>query len=111
MKQERNSRVRCSAWLADMNIQIETITAANGGKMDVIRDVEKIRSVVDAAEALAARLRLWRVSDGNMLCEGDADALKEWDALSANDPSSATRPTRALDCNRDAMAGFAAAHG
>ena len=28
-----------------------------------------------------------------------------------NDPSSATRPTRAHDCNRDAMAGFAAAHG
>ena len=28
-----------------------------------------------------------------------------------NDPSSATRPTRAFDCNRDAMAGFAAAHG
>jgi len=28
-----------------------------------------------------------------------------------NDASSATRPTRALDCNLDAMAGFAAAHG
>ena len=28
-----------------------------------------------------------------------------------NDPSSATRPTRALDCNRDARAEFAAAHG
>ena len=29
----------------------------------------------------------------------------------ANDPSSATRPTRAFDGNLDAMAGFAAAHG
>ena len=28
-----------------------------------------------------------------------------------NDPSSATRPARACDCNRDAMAGFAAAPG
>ena len=28
-----------------------------------------------------------------------------------NDPSSATRPTRAFDCNRNAMAGFAAAPG
>ena len=28
-----------------------------------------------------------------------------------NDPSSATRPTRAFACNLDAMAGFAAAHG
>ncbi|MEA2601004.1 MAG: hypothetical protein QOF89_1996 [Acidobacteriota bacterium] len=31
--------------------------------------------------------------------------------LTANDPSSVTRPTRAFDCNLDAMAGFAAAHG
>ena len=31
--------------------------------------------------------------------------------LTPNDPSSATRPTRAFDCNRDAMAGFAGAHG
>ena len=28
-----------------------------------------------------------------------------------NDPSSATRPTGSVDCNRSAMAGFAAAHG
>ena|SRR6266571_3802652 len=28
-----------------------------------------------------------------------------------NDPSSATRPTRRVDCNQNAMAGFAAAHG
>jgi hypothetical protein len=31
--------------------------------------------------------------------------------LMANDPSSATRPTGRYDCNRDAQAGFAAAHG
>ena len=31
--------------------------------------------------------------------------------VSDNDPSSATRPTRAFDCNLDAMAGLAAAHG
>ena len=31
--------------------------------------------------------------------------------MTPNVPSSATRPTRALDCNLDAMAGFAAAHG
>ena len=33
------------------------------------------------------------------------------DSVPPNDPSSATRPTRAFDCNLDAMAGFAAAHG
>lgn len=31
--------------------------------------------------------------------------------LLSNVPSSATRPTGRNDCNRDAMAGFAAAHG
>ena len=31
--------------------------------------------------------------------------------MTPNDPSSATRPTRACDCNLDAMAGLAAAHG
>jgi hypothetical protein len=31
--------------------------------------------------------------------------------VSPNDPSSATRPTGRHDCNSDAMAGFAAAHG
>jgi hypothetical protein len=34
-----------------------------------------------------------------------------WRAMQANDPSSATRPAGRVDCNRDAMAGFAAAHG
>ena len=33
------------------------------------------------------------------------------DAKPSNDPSSATRPTGRVDCNSDAMAGFAAAHG
>src|SRR4051812_6350018 len=50
---------------------------------------------------------------------GDRDAdnnSKEQENLARelhrpNDPSSATRPTRAFDCNLDAMAGFAAAHG
>ena len=32
-------------------------------------------------------------------------------ARNAYDPSSATRPARRNDCNREVMAGFAAAHG
>ena len=39
------------------------------------------------------------------------EAYNLWRALRSNDPSSATRPTGRLDCNSDAMAGFAAAHG
>ena len=37
--------------------------------------------------------------------------LRERVAYSPNDPSSATRPTRRVDWNSSAMAGFAAAHG
>ena len=32
-------------------------------------------------------------------------------AVPPNDPSSATRPARRVNCNREVMAGFAAAHG
>ncbi len=32
-------------------------------------------------------------------------------AFMPNDPSSATRPVKGVDCNHSAMAGFAAAHG
>src|SRR3989442_4124302 len=37
--------------------------------------------------------------------------VQKWYLLPSNDPSSATRPPRPVDCNRNAMAGFAAAHG
>ena len=45
-----------------------------------------------------------------------AAARKKWkvdahNVVRPNDPRSATWPTRAFDCNRDAMAGFAAAPG
>lgn len=53
--------------------------------MDVIRDIEKVTRIIDAAEHIAARLRLWKVSDGEMLCSEDAEALKAWDALTAPD--------------------------
>lgn len=64
-----------------MNLQIETITVANGGRMDVIRDIEKVRKLLSAAESLANRLRLWSLPTGEMLCSGDAEALAEWEAL------------------------------
>ena len=37
--------------------------------------------------------------------------ILDCNAETPNDPSSATRPTRVFDCNLDAKAGFAAAHG
>ena len=47
-------------------------------------------------------------------CPAGSWSMRVWRmsiARRPNDPSSATRPTRACDCNLDAMAGFAAAHG
>lgn len=71
-----------------MHLQIETVTTSQG-RMDVIRDIGTVIRLNAVAENLASRLRLWTTGDGEMLCSEDADALKEWDALSSNDPSSA----------------------
>jgi len=44
-------------------------------------------------------------------CEGLTPEIASDVIRRLNDPSSATRPTGRHDCNSDAMAGFAAAHG
>lgn len=67
-----------------MNLQIETLTRIDGARMDVIRDIEKVTRLIDVAEQLASRLRLWKISNGEMLCSEDAEALKAWDSLSSN---------------------------
>ena len=56
------------------------------------------------------------LSNGRTIKEELVQCLKSFNNVHnvsnrPNDPSSATRPTRAFDCNLDAMAGFAAAHG
>lgn len=61
-------------------IQIETVTLANGGRIEVIRDIEAVQRALAAAENLATRLRLWSIGK-DMLCEADAAALAEWEAL------------------------------
>lgn len=48
-------------------------------------DSPTVTRLNDVAERLACRLRLWTTADGEMLCSEDAEALKEWDALSSND--------------------------
>jgi len=37
--------------------------------------------ISDAGERLAARLRLWSISSGDMMCSEDADSLREWDSV------------------------------
>ena len=69
-----------------MNIQVETVMLKDGSRIEVIRDVEKVRRVVKSAEHMAARLRTWLDSTGGMICEGDLDALYGWDALSFGNP-------------------------
>lgn len=63
-----------------MNIQVETITLKDGSKMDVIRDIEKVRKVCVIASELAQRLRLWSTPDGQPLCDGDKEALGKYEA-------------------------------
>lgn len=40
-----------------MNLQIDTITLKDGGKMDVIRDIETVRKLVDELNECADALR------------------------------------------------------
>jgi len=50
-----------------------------------------------------------RAAAGN--CDAEESEQKpEAHGVATNDPSSATRPTKAFDSNLDAMAGLAAAH-
>jgi hypothetical protein len=73
-----------------------------------------------AAEKLIAEKEAWEEQAKQLYQASTGDtSLDEWnkvyaayEALKAsNDPSSATRRTGRTDCNRDAPAGFAAAHG
>ena len=68
--------------------------------------------VTVAARPRPASPLMWRYEPNQLaILQGYVDELSRCGALPPNDPSSATRPTRAHDCNLDAMAGFAAAHG
>ena len=99
--------VRCSAWLgvrprprlsdgcAPELAAVPLIAEDSGQPATKIKPLE-----------LATRSRSV-VTLGLKLC----GVMVRCDAATPNDPSSATRPTRASACNLDAMAGFAAAHG
>jgi hypothetical protein len=115
MKQERTGGIRCSAWLGDGWAIVDN----RGEMLACFPGVRK-------REAVAK----WEEEEWVDAVYADPDDPRSncvWELLrdrfghkcikvgivmkSPNDPSSATRPTRACDCNLDAMAGFAAAHG
>jgi hypothetical protein len=76
-------------------------------------EIDRLRDII-ARNALQ-RLRGEDATELYVTADDIKDSLEvlyAWQASkSPNDPSSATRPTRASDCNQSARAGFAAAHG
>jgi hypothetical protein len=73
-----------------MILQIETITVANGGRMDVIRDIETVKKLVAIAEKAMLSIRDFHcghkpngVSGKCAACE----ALKEWDNITDPHPA------------------------
>jgi hypothetical protein len=106
MKPRRDGRVRCSAWLGVAPLLRLTNCCALKLRGVLMAEnseppATKLQPPEPATRSpLAARL-------GRKTC-----GVMVWcDSVPPNDPSSATRPAGRHDCNRDAMAGFAAAHG
>lgn len=78
-----------------MNLQIETIKVASGGSVDAIRDIATVRRIIAITEKVMHSIRDFPCGHKPNGVGGKCDAceaLKEWDALSANDP--ALRPAR-----------------
>lgn len=67
-----------------MNIQIETISVANGGKMNVIRDISTVKRLWAVADMAMRSIRNYpcghKPSGVSGHCEACA-ALKQWDEL------------------------------
>ena len=67
-----------------MNLQIETISVANGGKMDVIRDISTVKRLIAVAEMAMRSIRDYpcghKPSGVSGHCEA-CEALMEWDKL------------------------------
>ena len=71
----------------------------------------RVNGLLRAATLSNAQLFWWHRNSGRLLKLDAKWFHRAETSKQPNDPSSATRPTRAFDCNRDARAGFAAAHG
>ena len=95
---------------------MKTTESNNGGSLErmVLRLAETFERKGEAAyknysERDPHETRCWRVESETW--REAAEDLRAEIEKSQNDPSSATRRTGRHDCNRDAPAGFAAAHG
>ena len=107
--------VRCSAWLGDFAacLQKRKAKLRPGCKLTINTETFETRALPTIEMQLKPRKWLpLKMPDDRWYFDSEAERDEVLKVLMPpNDPSSATRPTRALDCNLDAMAGFAAAHG
>ena len=120
-----DGRVRCSAWLAST---VEP--GENFGRFNLpMTTRELVWQLSNGTPCEVPRFWLSAAMVAMSKCFGNADIKVESDSkiaqltparaelndygrrVLANDPSSATRPARRVNCNREVMAGFAAAHG
>ena len=67
-----------------MNLQIETIRLADGGSVDAIRDIEKVRKLLSITEKAMRSIRDFHCGHKPNVVGGRCEAceaLEEWDAL------------------------------
>src|SRR5258708_1136255 len=90
-----------------------TFEGLSGRSVPTVRKYRRVRSDLrrPARDAATVHGQTTRRRIPFARCVQDDRAWPRLLVVRSNDPSSATRPTRAFDCNLDAMAGFAAAHG
>jgi hypothetical protein len=106
LEQERDGRVRCSAWLG-----VAPRPRLTNDDALKLRDVLMIEDSEPSVTKLKPPELATRSALAALLGMKASGVMVGCDSVPPNDPSSATRRTGRNDGNRDASAGFAAAHG
>ena len=76
------------------------------------QEIQRLNSLLAAERQRSNELSdRWAQVRSAVKAQADDSVLEVMRRIMPNDPSSATRRTGRNDCNRDAPAGFAAAHG
>jgi hypothetical protein len=96
---------------SDLGVMLEIV--ANDASEDDIRELDWARAVAEfRVQTNLAALAQHLVRSEKVVVNRDFfGVVHEERQETSNDPSSATRRAGRVDCNRDAPAGFAAAHG
>ena len=129
-KQETKPPVHCSAWLAHWfsklspcrfgqsflqvfrSLKIEHVLSGNNRDLGLLLWCKNLLHCVGVnLENLRASIAIHCGDEFRVVWTRNRIWFGGIELQWPNDPSSATRPTKAFACNLDAMAGFAAAHG